>query len=197
MTLLRSLQKPEESLRRPSSIDDTLLDGEASNAVREVITEQDPVTLAETVSALASQLKQVLHGNEAGKWSDSPAISLRGVVESIEDLNSPVLGCQATTAIGDLVFHSSVTNSFALTAVDNNADEPVIGYVTDKPTIITAKIQYIGMVPTNLGKGKVFLGTDGKFTLAVPSTGYLQVLGSSFGDGRLLFKPTQQRVKRN
>jgi len=194
---LKALQKPEESVRRPSTVDDTLLDGETSNPTRELITEQDPVTIAETVSGVVSQVKQILYGDLPGRWSDVPPLSLLEIQQLLSDQENLVMNCLATTAIGDLVFHSSMTDNTVITATHNFAEEPVMGYVIGKPTIVTAKIMYLGIAPTTLGRGKVFLGTDGKFTLTVPTTDYLQVLGTSFGDGRLLFKPALQRIKRN
>jgi len=76
MSLSKALQVIEESIRRPRAMDDSVLLAETDNAIRQVIAELNPLTLAGTLDAIVSQIRHILYGVGPGQWSDVPAITL-------------------------------------------------------------------------------------------------------------------------
>jgi hypothetical protein len=107
-----------------------------------------------------------------------------------------IMDIEAVSAVNDLVRLDPATNNRALVAADNNSREPIIGRVSEKLSLTIAKIVLSGVVSTTLtGRGKVYLGTDGKFSLVPPSVNFLQILGYSFGNGKLRFDPNSAVTK--
>jgi len=76
MTLVKVLQRPEESIRRPEALNDSVLLGLTNNVLRKALAETSGTTLVDTLNALISQMRQVLYGTAAGNWSDVPATNL-------------------------------------------------------------------------------------------------------------------------
>ena len=188
------LQKVEDSVRAPESLNDSVLISLTDNAARRAAAETTPKALSDTLFALVSQIRQILYGTAAGHWSDVPASS---IVELLA-LATPSLqmNCLPSVNVGDLVYQSPTYANNAITAVDNLATPPVMGIVLSKVTPGVANVYYHGPIPTALPQGVVFLGVDGTFSSLVPAAGYVQHLGVSFGNGTMLFNPSLARAKR-
>ena len=106
--------------------------------------------------------------------------------------------CDASLAIGDLVFESnSISNG--VDKVENNKNvRSVLGYVTEKPTSTTAMILTKGVITGLSGltkTGKVYLSSSGGFTNTIPTGGYLQVLGHAIDSDQFDFNPINTKVK--
>jgi len=87
MPFQKDLQKPEESVRRPAILDDTVLLSELDNDLREILAEIDPTTIADSLNAVVSQIRQILYGLRnfpTDRWSDLPSIGLVDLIEVIE-----------------------------------------------------------------------------------------------------------------
>jgi len=108
-----------------------------------------------------------------------------------------IMTCASSVAMGDLVFQSTTADNTAVTATDNLTVAPVFGIVTTKLAPTSCEVTYQGIVATSVARGKVFLGTDGKPTGTEPTTGYVQTLGVSFGNGTMNFQPELIRAKRS
>lgn len=189
------LQKLEDAVRSPEALDDTVLLPLTDNTDRRVAAEVAPEVFSETLDAIVSQLRQILYGIFPGHWSDVPAISL---LELRSLVPAPLtMACATTVAPGDLVYHSLTANNSVVTATDNLSPEPIFGLVTSKVSPTAATVIYTGIVPCPLSRGKVFVGPDGLMTLSIPTTGYMQHLGISFGNGQMLFQPEHHRTKRS
>jgi len=77
MTLIKNLQVIRESIRAPKDLDDTVLLPETDNDLREDIAETNAITLADTLDAIVSEIRQIMFGTEANhRWSDVPPVSL-------------------------------------------------------------------------------------------------------------------------
>jgi len=73
----KALQIIRESIAKPKNLDDTILDNILDNNIREQIAEIDPATLADTLNAIVSEIRQILYGTApGGRWSDVPSIGL-------------------------------------------------------------------------------------------------------------------------
>ena len=94
------------------------------------------------------------------------------------------------------MYQSSSTNNRAVTAADNTNLEPVIGIVLDKPTTTTCTVILHGIYALSVSRGKFYLGAGGSATTTGPTTGFLQSLGVSFGNGDIFINPEYNRVKR-
>lgn len=108
-----------------------------------------------------------------------------------------LMDCDASLALDDWVYQSPSTNNLAVKETGNTNTEPVIGIVKSKPTAVTCNVLLVGIHSLITGgRGVLRLSTSGVATFAVESTGYIQKLGMSFGDGTIFVKPEYMRLKR-
>lgn len=119
------------------------------------------------------------------------ASNVAGAVEFIIEMN-----CDSGAAVGDLVRVSDTLDNFAVVASDNTDNRPVRGQIKEKISATLCKVILQGLVDTVLTtKGRVFLSPTGTFTTTQPTSDYIQELGYSFGNGKLLLDPTQTVIK--
>lgn len=125
--------------------------------------------------------------------------SRQGAVAEAQQASRVVLefDCDASLAVGDLVFQDTVVANKVIECTDNTTVEPTIGVCITKLTATTAEIlvlgTYAGYSGLTIGS-KVFLDTDGTETTNAPSTGYLQTLGTVVAPDTIFFLPNSQRV---
>jgi hypothetical protein len=75
----------------------------------------------------------------------------------------------------------------------------VVGYVTNKPTTTTAEILFQGTISGTFGltkAGKVYLSASGGFDNAIPTGGYIQILGHAIDSDTVDFDPSNTKIKR-
>jgi len=107
--------------------------------------------------------------------------------------------CDGTLIVGDLVYLSSVLQSYVLKAENNKTENPVIGIVVKVSSANTVEVSHLGFfnVNTTLSMGhKVYVGADGYFTSDVLDTGYVQVLGVAISETRVYLNPELRRCQR-
>jgi len=107
-----------------------------------------------------------------------------------------IFPCVSTVQKEDLVYLAS--NGLLTTAFSNNPQTPIVGMVIAKPTASTCEILFTGLVSysLNLDFGIIYVGNDGKLaTTPTPAGGGLnQVMGTSFGNGKIYFYPNYVRI---
>jgi len=110
-----------------------------------------------------------------------------------------IMSCDASLAVGDLVYLDELVSEAVLKAEDNNTPRPVIGYVKAKPEVSSALIVFFGLIDTGLPllAGSIFVGASGEITNDVQTANFLQKIGTSLGDGQLFFNPSFTRVLRS
>ena len=118
--------------------------------------------------------------------------------EGSVDGQGAVRACDASLAPGDLVCESSsITNG--VDKVTSNAEtRSVIGWVINKPTSTTAEILFKGTISGLSGltkAGKVYLSASGGFGNAIPTGGYVQILGQAIDADTIDFDPTNTKIK--
>ena len=106
-----------------------------------------------------------------------------------------VMGCKATTQVGDFVYQDTSRVNEVTEATDNNTPEPIIGVVAKKSSDVSCSVILTGLFDTDLGIGIIYLGEDGAGSLTKPDVGLGQILGYSFGDGQGHCNPNLQRSK--
>lgn len=116
------------------------------------------------------------------------------ILESGADITK-LMDCASSVIVGDLVYQSATVNNFAIKAVDNTTLQPVIGEVVGKPTTTTCLVKLKGLLSVSVGRGKIYLSASGTYTTTAPTSGYLQVLGWSDGQGEIEINPALMRVK--
>lgn len=119
---------------------------------------------------------------------------------SFDNPNTAIRNVSSSVQIGDLVTESDIIVNGVETAVSNLDIKPVIGIVIDKPSSTTAEVLFRGTVTgfTGLIKArKVFLGELGEASSIVPTTGYIQTLGTARDVDTLDFSPQLNRVLRS
>lgn len=106
--------------------------------------------------------------------------------------------CEATAAIGDLVYQDSVVQNKVIVCTDNTTLEPAIGVIIEKPTSTTCNVLVLGLYDGYAGLtigDKVFLDTDGTVTTGTkPTSGYVQNLGQVVAPDTIFFLPNTTRV---
>lgn len=107
------------------------------------------------------------------------------------------LDCTASEVVGDLVRLHASTPDLVERAIDNLVDRPIIGVIKEKISTVRCRVVVAGIIDYAIGVGRVYLGTDGQFTLTSPSNqdGYRQTLGYSFGNGKLNLDPNTTLTK--
>ena len=119
-------------------------------------------------------------------------------IEGYADGNAIERSCDSGLAVGDLVCESSsIANG--VDKISNNSDvRSVIGWVISKPDATTANILTKGVISGLSGltkTGKVYLSTSGDFGSAMPSDGYLQILGHAIDADTIDFDPVNTKIK--
>lgn len=109
---------------------------------------------------------------------------------------STIMDCNATTLVGDWVYHSDLQNNFALSATDSHPPSTIIGKVIAKPTPTQCEVVHLGIAPDTIARGTLYLGADGRCINECPETGSIQRLGVSFGNGEIFVNPEIHRVVR-
>lgn len=109
--------------------------------------------------------------------------------------------CDSSADVGDVVYCSGLTETFAYVNSDNREKIPSIGVIITKPSGTICGVQTEGDCSLSFpglesGK-KVWVGTDGKLSTTVPSSGYMQVMGQCPANGKVILKPQVQRTKCN
>lgn len=134
---------------------------------------------------LAPSAKQGLANVSVGGGTGSPLTNI-----------TQVMDCASGVTTGDWVYQSLTLDNRAIKAVDNSPNAPVMGIVIAKPTTTTCEVLLNGTYSLAVSRGKMFLGASGSAVNVGPSTGYLQTLGVSFGNGTVYINPNLNRVKR-
>ena len=123
----------------------------------------------------------------------APASSTSGDI-----VQSKTFSCLASAAVDDLVRISTSTNSFVDVVANNLGSKPVVGVIQSKPTTTTCVVVLLGCItdPDSTTVGPLWLSATGRFTRTAPSSGYLQRLGFSLGNGEIDFKPDKTMINR-
>ena len=98
--------------------------------------------------------------------------------------------------VGSLVYLDTTKTNTVITALDNNPEKRVIGYVQEILTAETANVLYLGVISglSISGSGDTFVGDDGRISLNTPTPGYIQRLGFSIGGGQAFFQADFNRT---
>lgn len=136
------------------------------------------------------------NGEGGGTTVNRNVVINQAAVPSNVSFISRIMDCGATVAIGDWVYHSELQNNFALSAIDSQPPSAIIGKVIGKPSPITCEVVHSGIAPDNVSRGTVYLGASGESTTICPQDGYIQRLGTSYGNGEMLINPEIHRVVR-
>jgi len=112
-------------------------------------------------------------------------------------LSIKIMDCDSSLSVGDLVRHSDSLDGTVVGVTTNTDVTAVVGRVRSKPTSTTAEILFSGLLTgLSLARGRIHLSTSGTLTVSKAiTTGYVQVLGYSFGDGTANFSPNLTRIK--
>jgi hypothetical protein len=105
--------------------------------------------------------------------------------------------CDASLAVGDIVYQDAITDTFVNKSVNNTEVQPSIGVVITKLTTVRAEVLILGLQAGFAGLSigaKAFLGTTGGVTSTKPATGYVQTLGVAVSSTQIFFQPNAQRV---
>lgn len=108
--------------------------------------------------------------------------------------------CDASLAVGDLVWEDTTTPGNVEESVNNTDSRRVIGICIEKVTSTTARILFSGRVTglSGLTAGaKIYCSVSGVITAVLPTTGYIQVLGDAISLTEVDFSPSHQRVLRS
>jgi len=130
--------------------------------------------------------------------ADLPHVAIGGSTVTPTPINQMVhtMNCAASVAIDDWVYQSTTVDNTAVTASDNTQSTPIIGIVKAKPTTTTCEVIQVGYHTFSIARGRMFHSVSGGASLVGPSTGYIQTLGMSFGNGTIFINPEYRRIRR-
>jgi hypothetical protein len=178
-----SLQKPEESIYRPASIDDEFLLSETDNGTRLQKAEVDTITINETINAIASQIRQMQWGTTAGRnWPDIPPIDLETVAYVLNNIGTTVWNAGQDIFKGQPVYATSIAQEVKIASKDAGNPVSIIGFAREdayhgNPIRILHEGHildgFTGLVPGDV----YFLGSAGSVTNVAPT-----------GSGEILYK---------
>lgn len=174
--MLLSLQKPEESVRRPQAIDDEFLLWETDDNVRVELAEITPKTIVGTVNALASQVRQMNWGTLAGKrWPHTPPISMQEIYDILYNLGATIWTAAEPITAGQVVYATSTAQQVRVAAKDIPDSLSIIGIAKDTvSTGANLRVLHSGNIMigfTGLDVGRIYyIGPNGGISL-VPADG--------------------------
>ena len=126
-------------------------------------------------------------------------VALARKAETAKEVVIP-FDCESSSATLDLVRLDPTTANKVLTLTSNTTIEHCIGVIKEKPSPTTANVLVLGRIDGFSGLDeakKVFLSTSGTITQAVPTTGYVHILGHATSTDEILFIPNNIRVLRS
>lgn len=110
--------------------------------------------------------------------------------------------CEASAAIGDVVYCDPATDNKVLVNTDNLEFERSIGVIESKLTDIRCEVCVLGFTGNTYAgltqAEPVFLSVTGTITSIQPTGGYSQMLGICYDAtaGKILVNPEYRRIKR-
>jgi hypothetical protein len=105
------------------------------------------------------------------------------------------MDCDAGAVVGDLVrLHATLTNTVEV-ATNNLIARPVIGVIKSKISSTYCVVYLSGVIDRTVAIGKLYLSPAGDFTATPPTSDYLQILGYSYGNGKIHLEPNLSVVK--
>jgi len=171
--LTKSLQRPEESIRKPQAIDDEYLLSETDNTARLNKAEVDPKTLMGMLDAITSQIRQMNWGTQAGKnWTDVPADYIQNLMYN---LGNTTWKAGENITKGQVLYSTTTEKEVKIASNDNSDCITVVGLAMDTvSTGSNVRVLHSGHILdgfTVLQMGKpYYLGLNGGLTYNVPST---------------------------
>jgi len=197
-----ALIKPEEGVRKPEMVDDSVLIGLTSVIDRLQVGELDAVTLADILDTFSSVLRQILSGDDlAGSYLRYPAKSIQEIANDITSINGNIsklhtLQLTATEAISTFkMIRLSANDSMGLAKADISANADAIGCMIDTNKAVgeTGTVAVSGkringiLSGASFGK-RYFLSTSvaGGITDVVPGPGVQLEIGRAINATDLL-----------
>jgi hypothetical protein len=93
----------------------------------------------------------------------------------------PEFTCEPSLLLNQLVYISSP--GIVSTWSNNNTPQPMLGLVISRPAPTRAVVQVAGFREYTIGLGALYVGTNGQLSIIKPTTGTVQRMGYSLGDG--------------
>jgi hypothetical protein len=95
--------------------------------------------------------------------------------------------CEPSLLLNQLVYIASP--GFVSTHPNNSPPVPIFGIVIARPSPLKAVVQVAGFREYTIGLGVLYVGTTGQLSLTSPSSGPVQKMGYSLGDGWIYLQP--------
>lgn len=172
--MLRALAKPEEAVRRPQGLDDTVLLSETDNLLRTTLAEVTPRSIAGTLDAIVSQVRQIMFGLEVDKnWSDVPPITLWNLLTLVNDMGTLTWTAGEDISANKVVYTTTNNKEVKIASKELTAGLSIVGISRDSVTSGTDfQVWKSGEVAygfTGLQKGKLYyLASNGDISPDVP-----------------------------
>lgn len=99
--------------------------------------------------------------------------------------------CDNAVQIGSMVYLAG--DNYVAQASTNNTPSPSIGIVKSRPTTSSALVFTLGFYPIALPRGNIWIGANGSLSDVPPTSGYIQRMGYSVGDGTCFIQPVFDR----
>jgi len=170
------LAKPEEAVRSLDTVDDEIFGAIVDNTQRQQIAEVNPVTLAEALFPIFSQIRTIIYGNTGGQWSDLPPTNLNDILDRINDLvmgdNLTLWQAEEEILQGDPVYVTATGGTYGTIRKADAAD------------LSTKNVIGLANADISLGVTGMIAGANrevGGFTGLIPGEKYFLQAGGGIG----------------
>jgi len=99
--------------------------------------------------------------------------------------------CDNAVQVGSMVYLAG--NNYVAQATTNNTASPAIGIVKSRPSTSSALVFTLGFYPIALPLGNIWIGANGSLSDIPPTSGFVQRMGYSVGDGTCFIQPVFDR----
>lgn len=193
-----------KEVRRADTLDDQ------KTALQILAAEVNALTQEQLQEFILSQIKRIIHGDNAGYWRDNFAAAGISSLEDLSRARAFYADCLSSDVVGTAAYVTgpSVLGFPQVTACDvtTPGKYPAIGIITAKVSSTRCLIQAVGEVasfPSPLTPGKTyFVGLDAFPTETPPAAPLggrvaIQTLGIALDDTRMLLSVTPVRFIRS
>jgi hypothetical protein len=129
----------------------------------------------------------------AGPAGPQGAVGPAGTTPDVSNFQSFLreFTCDNAVQIGSMVYLAG--DNYVAQATTNNTASPSIGIVKSRPTTASALVFTLGFYPIALPRGNIWIGANGSLSDVPPTSGYIQRMGYSVGDGTCFIQPVFDR----
>ncbi len=198
--------KPEEGVRKPAHIDDSVLIGISTLAERIAAGETSTISLADVINTFSSILREIIAGtDDPASYLQKPETSLNKIAEDLAELGSAIWVCRVPVTKGTPLAASSNDGKVVPLTSQLDTTYTCVGFAMEDQTVADGDVKaarsgFILDGFTGLVTGApYYIQVDGSLGIAHPvqNSGRVQCLGIGYADNKLFINIGQSLSQEN